>query len=130
MKLKSLASVFLLMFFFVTGCVNIQKSPVYPAHDEVLLYELPYDLTYLRTLDALSNLPGWELDITEKEKGTIRVRNLNWTRLDDSDRRLVTFVISRVSRTETSVQIAPESQRTLGGGDLMKHINKYVSAEL
>lgn len=130
MKLKSLSSVFLIMFLFVTGCVNIQKSPVYPAHDEVLLYKLPYDLTYLRTLDALSNLPGWELDITEKEKGTIRIRNLNWTRLDDSDRRLVTFVVARVSRTETSVQIAPESQRTLGAGDLMKHINKYVSAEL
>lgn len=114
----------------LAGCTSIQKSPVYPAHDETLIYKLPYDLTFLRALDALSNIPGWELDLTEKEKGLIRVRNLDWTKLDDSDTRVITFLVRRVSRTETSVQIAPESQHILGGGDLMKRINQYVSVEL
>ena len=114
----------------LTGCQSIQKSPIYPAHDETLLYQLPYDLTYLRTLDALSNIHGWELDLTEKEKGIIRVRNLDWVRLDDSDTRMITFSIRRVSRTQTSIQIAPESQHTLGSGDLLKIINQYISAEL
>ena len=131
MKQQSFFSYFLItVIFLITGCQSIQKSPVYPAYDEILLYQLPYDLTYLRALDALSTTPGWELDSTEKEKGIINVRNLNWTRLDDSDTRLITFFVRRASRSETSVQIAPQSQHTLGGGDLMKRINQYVSAEL
>ena len=129
MNQKNFLSIFI-MVLFLTGCQSIQKSPIYPAYDETLLYQLPYDLTYLRTLDALSNIPGWELDLTEKEKGIIRVRNLDWSKLDDSDKRLISFNVRRVSRTETSIQIAPESQHTLGGGDLMKLINQYVSAEL
>ncbi len=132
MKRWNLLFLFLLAgsVFLTAGCSSIQKSPVYPAYDEILLYQLPYDLTYLRVMDSLSNLPGWELDLTEKEKGLIRVRNLDWSKLDDSDTRLISFLVRRVSRTQTSVQIAPESQHTLGGGDLMKRINEYVSVEL
>lgn len=131
MNLKSFSSLFIAAFLLMTGCQSsIQKSIVYPAYDEVLVFPLAYDLTYLRTLDALSNIPGWELDLTEKEKGLIRVRNLDWTRLDDGDRRLMTFVVKRVSRGETSVELAADSQHTLGGADLMKRVNQYISAEL
>ncbi len=119
------------ILFFTAGCKSsIQKSIIYPANDEVLQYELPYDLVYLRTLEAVGNMEGWELDITEKEKGTIRVRNLDWTRPDDSDRRLMTFVVKRLTRKITTVEIAPESRHVLGGGAMLKKIEKYVSSEL
>ena len=116
--------------FLAAGCQSVQKSPVYPANDEVLRYPLSYDLTYLRTLEAVASTPGWELDSTEKEKGIITVRNLNWTRLDDSDRRVIVFVVKSAGRSETTVEIAPQSRHILGGADMLKRVGDYVSREL
>lgn len=119
------------VLFAVSGCKSsIQKSIVYPANDEILRYNLPYDLVYLRTLEAVGSMQGWELEITEKEKGTVAVRNLDWTRPDDSDRRILTFLIKRESRQVTTVEIAPSSRHILGGGAMLKKIQQYVSREL
>jgi hypothetical protein len=118
-------------FVMAAGCKSsIQKSIIYPANDEVLRYTLPYDLTFLRTLEALGSMKGWELDITEKEKGTITVRNVDWSRPDDSDRRLITVLVKRESREVTTVEIAPQSRHILGGGAMLKRIEQYVSKEL
>ena len=117
--------------FFMTGCATkLQNNKGLPKHDEVLIYKLPYDLTYLRTVEALEHANGWELEETEKEKGTITVRNLNYERLDDSDRRVATFVLKRLSRQETSIELAPESRQVVEGGKLFDKIAEFVSKEL
>ena len=110
------------------GCATAKK--VLPLHDEVLIYELPYDLTYLRTLEALDNQSGWVLDETEKEKGIIRIRNVEFSRWDDADLRSLTFNIKRIDRSHTSIALAPESQRSLNGGDMLKVIGDRLKADL
>ena len=110
------------------GCAAGKK--IFPLHDEVLKVHLPYDLTYLRTEEALERIPGWELEMTEKEKGVIVVRNINYSTWDDADKRNATFWLKRIGPRETSIQLAPESQRVLGGGDLLEQITHYLDNEL
>ncbi len=43
---------------------------------------------------------------------------------------MATFIIKRVNRQETSVQLAPESQRVAEGGQLLDKIAEFVSKEL
>lgn len=120
-----------LTFFLVlslAGCATTKK--VLPLHDEVLVYALPYDLTYLRTFEALDMQAGWLIDNTDKEKGMINIRNIDYARLDDSDKRKLSFLVKRVDRSHTSVQLAEDSQRTLCGGDLLKAVGEKLSAEL
>jgi len=128
--MKNLVAVFMIMFLVsgLSGCATAKK--VLPLHNEVLTYELPYDLTYLRTLDALNAQSGWLLEETDKEKGLIRVRNIEFSRLDDKDLRVLTFHIKRVDRSHTSVALAPESQRSLSGGDLLKAVGERLQAEI
>ena len=57
--LKSAALFCLLLLS--AGCVH--DTAVRPLHNEVLRYPVAYDLAYLRTLEALQSLPGWELEI-------------------------------------------------------------------
>lgn len=111
-----------------SGCAG--NNPLLPAHDEVLLYDLPYDFAYLRALDAIQEIPGWELESTEKERGIIQVRNINYNSLDDADNRLITVLIKRVSRGRTSVELARESQHVIGGDKLLKTISDTVNREL
>ncbi len=112
------------------GCNVLQKNPVYPTHDEVLIFNLTYDLTYLRVLEAVDNVEGWDLEETDKEKGVIRVRNMNFSRLDDADTVLLTFLIKYMDNKHTSVQLAPESWNTQGAGELLKRIEQYLTVEL
>ena len=62
---RSYASSAALFFVLLalSGCIHNQVSKaVLPAHDDVLVYELPFDLVYLRTLEALENVDNWELE--------------------------------------------------------------------
>ena len=128
LKILSVAILMAGLAFHGGGCASQKKIP--PAYEEVLVYPLPFDLVYLRTLEALENVQGWELQETEKEKGIIRVRNISYSRLDDSDKRTATILIKRMSRRETAVSLAPYSNQVLGGASLMKSISQYVSREL
>lgn len=116
----------------VSGCTSLGKAPekVLPLHDEVLHYNLPFDLTFLRTMEALENVEGWELEETEKEKGIIRARNMDFDRFADFLDSRATILVERVSRQETSVRLAPESQRITQGDELLKSISKFVTTEL
>ena len=108
------------------GCAS-QKEKILPVHDEVLIYPLSYDVTYLRTIEALESVDSWELEETEKEKGSIRVRNINFSSFDDADKRIVDFMVKRVDRNKTSVELAPASQRVLGGIELLKKVAAYLN---
>jgi MFS superfamily sulfate permease-like transporter len=114
----------------LAGCNTVGK--VLPPNDEVLVYKLPYDLTYLRTLDAMNSISteNWQLEETDKEKGIISVRDMNYSRLDDSDLRVITFLVKRVDRETTSVSIDPKSQKVFGGKKLLETIGGALGREI
>lgn len=109
------------------GCNSVGE--VLPPNDEVLVYKLPYDLAYLRTMEALDNHGSWQLDQTDKENGILSVKDTNFSRLDDSDRRVVKFLIKRVDRNTTSISIDPDSQKIYGGADLLKSVSATLGRE-
>lgn len=113
----------------LAGCSSPHKE-LAPSHDEVLRYSLAYDLAYLRTVEALENITGWELLETEKEKGIIRVYNHQMGRLDDPDSRMATILVKRVNRNETTIEFAPYSRRVAGGKEMFRIISEYLSREL
>ncbi len=112
----------------IAGCGTAQK--VLPVHDEVLRYPLPYDLAYLRTMEAAERVPGWEIESTEKEKGVIVARNINYSSWADADKHSVTFWVKRIGPKETSVEIAPQSQHAIGADELLKTIDRYLGREI
>ncbi|MBI3317408.1 MAG: hypothetical protein HYZ85_05360 [Candidatus Omnitrophica bacterium] len=119
----------LIMAVLLSGCLHWGKK-IIPYHDEVLVYPLSYDLVYLRTVEAVDNVEGWELEDTVKEKGYINIRNVNYGRLDDSDMRLVTLIIKRVDRSMTTVELAPRNRITPGADKLLMRVSEFISREL
>ncbi|HLD56302.1 MAG TPA: hypothetical protein VJA00_01660, partial [Candidatus Omnitrophota bacterium] len=67
----------------LVGCAVENK--ILPLHDEVLYVHAPYDVAYLRAIETLERVEGWELESTEKEKGIIVARNINFSSLVDAD---------------------------------------------
>jgi MFS superfamily sulfate permease-like transporter len=112
----------------LAGCNTVGE--VLPPNDQVLVYKLPYDLTYLRTMDALNSAGTWQLEETDKERGTLSVRDTNYSRLDDSDLRVITFVVKRVDRGTSSVSIEPKSQKVFGGKKLLEAIGEALGREI
>ncbi len=126
---------FFMILFLLTagiltpGCSSAKKA-VLPVHDDVLIYPLSFDLTYLRTLDALQDLPDWELQETEKELGIIKVRNINYSTWNDADKRVITVVVKLLDTNQTSVQLAPDSQTTIGGQELLNQVAAHLKKEV
>lgn len=118
-----------IMALGISGCAHKSQVKDLPVYKDVLTYDLPYDLTYLRTIEALELVPDWALAETDKEKGIIRVRNTNFSAFDDSDQREATFLVQRVSPEQTSVSLASYSQQVIGGGDLLKRVDERLRAE-
>lgn len=111
------------------GCKTVEKA-VLPGHSEVLIYNLPYDLTYLRTLEALQTVKDWELRLTEKERGILRVYCQAFKAVDGTDEREITFLIKRINRGQTSIQIAPDDQHVPGGGALLEKVASVLNDEV
>lgn len=132
MTLKKV-SLILFSLLLLAGCTtfsNEQKNRLLPKHDEVLLYNLPYDLTYLRTLEALQINRDWELHSTEKEKGIIRVFNRSgYSRFGDEDKYEIIFLVKRITRDQTSVSIHPNDQRIPGGGKLLENVSSVLGQQ-
>lgn len=112
----------------LAGCSSMRQQSM-PAYTEVLEFGCPFDLTYLKTFEALDSVTGWEIDETDKERGRIRVRNTEFSNLADKDKSTALFLIQRVGRSQTSVQLAPESQHVLEGAKLMKRIAEFLGPE-
>lgn len=129
--MKAMTSFFLMMLLFSLsffGCAR--SSTMLPLHDEVLVYPLPMDLAYLRTLEAVDLHSDWELDRTEKEKGLIYLRNLRYSSFADADRRTATLVLKQTGSHETSIQLAKESRSVVGGDELLDLIKQQLSREV
>ena len=128
MRLFSKFVLMLILGLGLAGCNSVGK--VLPPNDEVLVYKLPYDLTYLRTMEALNSVGTWELEETDKERGVISVRDTNYSNLDDSDLRVITFVVKRVDRGTSSVSIDTKSQKVFGGKKLLEAISEALGREV
>lgn len=113
----------------LAGCSGKSKS-LLPVHDEVLVYALPLDLTYLRTVEAVNAHPDWEVDYTDKEKGLIVLRNMRYSSFADADLRTAVLVLKRVGPRETSVQFDLKSQAVRGGDEILDLIKQYLSREV
>jgi hypothetical protein len=110
-----------------TGCAHKLNS--LPVHDRVLTYDLPFDVTFLRAMESIGKVQDWVLESTDKEKGTLSARNINFFRFDDSDKHVLIFEIKRLGRSKTSVQLAKESQQVPEGDKLLQAIDDSLSHE-
>jgi len=122
MKRSSWLSIFALIFL-VSGCAAAKE---YPKFDQVLVYDKPYDFTYLKTLEALNTFTGWTLEETDKNKGIIILRNTEYGNLFDRDKWVVRFNVISLGRKKTSVSIDPDSQRNAMGGELLSRVDKLM----
>ena len=114
--------------FTISGCAHENK--ILPLRDDVQVYSLAYDKTYLIVVEALTGVPGWELEYTLKEDGIIQVRNINYSGIDKEDQRVIAFIVKRLARNQTSVEIDKRHQRIIGGKTLLKAVNKKISQRL
>ncbi len=108
----------------VLGCTSSKKD--FPIYDQVLIYDHPYDYTYLRTLEALNSFPEWTLEETDKVKGIIIIRNTQYGHLFDRDKWVVRFNVESLGRSKTSVAIDFSSQRNEKGGELLNRIDEIM----
>ncbi len=111
------------------GCAG-NHSSLLPTHDEVLTYPLPYDLVYLRTLEAIQQNADWDLDWTDKEKGVISIRNMRYSSFADADKRQALLLVKRVNEKETTVQFDSSSQSVVGGDEVLSLIRGQLSREV
>ena len=112
------------LIVLLSSCASSLKE--YPKFDQVLIYEKPYDLTFLRTLEALNTVAGWTLEETDKGKGMIMLRNTEYGNLFDRDKWLVRFNVVSLGRKKTSVSIDPSSQSNAMGGELLKRVDQIM----
>ena len=119
---------FILFVFFVlplgSGCSSFRD---FPKYDQVLIYDRPYDFTFLRTMEALNTVKGWTLEETDKEKGLIVLRNVEYGHLFDKDKWVARFIVKRLDRKKTSISLDPATQRISEGGVLLKRIDHFMS---
>ncbi len=111
----------------LAGCAA--EKEILPLQDEVLHVHAPYDVTYLRAIEVLERIEGWELEKTEKEKGILVARNINFSSLLDADKRSATFLLKSLGPRETSIQLAPQSQRVSGGDMLLQRISESLNKQ-
>ena len=112
-----------ILLALVSGCSSVKE---YPKFDQVLVYEKPYDYTYLKTLEALNTVSGWVLEETDKNKGLIVLRNTEYGNLFDRDKWVVRFNVVSLGRKKTSVSIDSVSQRNEMGGELLHRVDHIM----
>ena len=118
--------------FLAAGCLRVEslEEAALPVHDEKLDYALPYDLTFLRVLEAVDNVDGWGPEETEMMTGKITVRNMQYGSAVDADNRRVTLRIERLEPEKTRISLIPESQRTLGGDKILAKVKEFLDREI
>ena len=125
----SLVYVFIMGLALFSGCALFgDRVEDVPPRERVLLFDRPFDVTYLRTLEALNTFPGWVLEQTDKEKGLIVLRNRQYSHLFDKDKMAARFLLKRVNRQQTSVELDPSSPAFEEEGVLLDRIDQVMKA--
>lgn len=126
MNQKIMASIVaFLAFISSAGCSSLKD---FPRYDQELVYDQPYDYTYLRTLEALNTVSGWTLEETDARKGLIVLRNTQYGHLFEKDKWIARFTVKSLARTKTSVALEPSSQQLEQGGELLERIDHVMKA--
>ena len=112
-----------ILLAFLSSCSSLKD---FPAYDQVLIYDRPYDYTFLRTLEALNTFSDWTLEETDKNKGLIVLRNTQYGHFSDKDKWVARFTVKSLGRKQTSVALEPSSQRLEQGGELLKRIDHMM----
>lgn len=128
--MRKIVNIVLTVCFLTGAFLGCKHNSLLPVNDEVLTYPLPYDLTFLRTLEAIQQHPDWNLDWTDKEKGIISIRNMRFSSYADADQREAILLVKRLSLHETAVQFDPKSQAVVGGDEILSLIRQSLSREL
>jgi hypothetical protein len=115
-----------------SGCSAFKKHILHHeqevvVHNRVLVYDRPYDYTFLKTIEALNTFPEWVLEETDKNKGLIVIRNTQYGHLFDRDKWVARFSIRRLDKRKTAVSLEPDSQRLEKGGELLDRIDEVVN---
>ena len=125
--MKRQFSLVILTFLVVRLFNSCSSLRDFPAYDQVLIYDRPYDYTYLKTMEALNTFPNWVLEETDKNKGLIVLRNVNYGHITDRDKWEARFIVKSLGRKQTSVALEPTSQRLVQGGELLKRIDQVMA---
>ena len=125
-------SVGLIFLANFAGCAAFKRDILHHeqdvvVHDRVLVYDRPYDYTFLKTIEALNTFPEWVLEETDKNKGLIVLRNTQYGHLFDRDKWVARFTIKRLDKRKTSVSLEPSSQRLEKGGEFLDRIDEVVN---
>ena len=112
-----------ILLVFLTSCSSLKD---FPAYDQVLIYDRPYDYTFLRTIEALNTFRDWTIEETDKNKGLIVMRNTQYSHIFDRDKLTARFTVKSLGRRQTSVALEPSSQRLEQGGELLKRIDHVM----
>ncbi len=129
--MKKIAKLLIVLPFLAwmgSGCAS--NKSILPLHDEVLTYSLPFDLTYLRTIEAIQQHKDWDLDWTDREKGLISIRNMRFNSWADADKRQAFVVVKAVNKNETAVYFDSASQAVVGGEEILSLIRDQLSREV
>lgn len=123
--MKRIQTLFLFAFLIsvLGGCAATKDVPKY---DQVLVYDEPFDYTFLKTMEALNTIKGWTLEETDKTKGVIILRNTEYGHIFDHDKWIVRFNLVSLGRKKTSISIDPASQHNVKGGELLDRIDEIM----
>lgn len=100
-----------------------------PPFERTLVFDRPYDVTFLKTMEALNTFPDWLLQETNKEQGLIVLRNQQYGHVFDRDKGIARFMLRRVNRKQTSVTLDPSSQEMGKGEFLLDRIRQMVGKQ-
>jgi hypothetical protein len=122
LKKKMLANgLLVVMLSMLCGCASFTAEEA-ELHDEIFVYDLPWDKTFLRIMDTINDSPDWTLDSTNQLEGMIMVRPKG---LDEES---AIIIIKRVDKRRVTVELAKESQRVRNIGRLLKDIDSDLIA--
>lgn len=111
------------------GFSSCARDSILPVHDEVLTFSIPYDRAFLRTMEAVETHPHWDLEMTDKENGILRIRNYRYTSYADADQRIGTLEIKRLGPRKVSIAFDKDSRAVVGGDEVLKLIKQNLSRE-
>lgn len=131
MKSKVWVGFYLSLTLFLAACAG-PSSPYLPAeqvpagNSREIRVNKAFDFVYLNTFDAVNMMPNWIPEKTIKDEGLIQLKNKEYSRFDDSDRRVINLRIRRDSPTQTSVFLEQDSQRVIGADEVLAVIRKKL----
>ncbi len=114
----------------LTSCAN--QSGLLPADQissrasQPIIVQRAYDVVFLSVFEVVDSLEAWNPEVTDKNEGTIRVKNIQFGKIGDADTRMLTIEIVRDSKTQTQIRLDQDSQRVIGASDVMDAIRSKL----